>query len=105
MDLCAPPVTGALGPSRDLYCIDLSATDRGGAASGTVSLEYVPGPFTVPVTVDGSYRYALVITLRGLPPTPPGTGYVDWAAKQAMSAIKRLSVGQHGGNPPAQVAL
>ena len=105
MDLCAPPVTGALGPSRDLYCIDLSATDRGGAASGTVALEYVPGPFTVPVTVDGSYRYALVITLRGLPPTPPGTGYVAWAATPAMSAIQRLGVVQNGVNHTAEVAL
>lgn len=92
-------------PSRDLYCIDLSATERGGAAAGTVALEYIPGPFTVPVTVDGHYRYAPRITLRGLPRAPAGTSYVAWAASPALDVIARLGPVTNGVNRAAEIGL
>jgi FtsP/CotA-like multicopper oxidase with cupredoxin domain len=106
-DLCAPPPPShVIRPSRDLYCIDLSATERGGAASGSVALEYIPGPFTVPLTVDGYYRYAPRITLRGLPQAPGGgTRYVAWAATPAMDVIHRVGVVTNGVNRGGEIAL
>lgn len=104
-DLCSPPVTGELHASRDLYCIDLTATDRGGTASGVVALEYIPGPFTVPITVDGHYRYAPRITLRGLSRPPAGTRLVAWAATPALDAIERLGVVTNGVNRGGEISL
>jgi FtsP/CotA-like multicopper oxidase with cupredoxin domain len=104
-DLCASPVQGELRPSRDLYCIDLSATERGGAASGVVALEYIPGPFTVPVTVDGHYQYAPRITLRGLSRPPAGTSYVAWVATPAMDVVERLGAVANGVNRAGAITL
>ena len=42
-----------LGPSRDLYCIELVPAPGIDGASGLVELGHVPGPFTVAVTADG----------------------------------------------------
>src|SRR5690349_19278784 len=105
--LCAPAPTvhTALRPSRDLYCMDLTATERGGGASGVVSLEYIPGPFTVPVTVDGHYRYASRIKLRGLPRAPAGASYVAWAASPTMDVIQRLGPVTNGVNRAGEIAL
>jgi suppressor of ftsI len=104
--LCAPPISGELRPSRDFYCIDLTATERGGAASGVVALEYIPGPFTVPITVDGHYRYAPRITLHGLPRlAPAGTSYVAWAASPTLDVIERLGPVTNGVNRAGEIAL
>jgi suppressor of ftsI len=103
--LCDSSVQRELRPSRDLFCINLSATDRGGAASGVVSLEYIPGPFTVPVTVDGRYRYTLAIALRGLPRAPAGTSYVAWAATPTLDVIQRLGAVTNGANRVGEIAL
>src|SRR6185295_2427236 len=103
--VCSPPGPGALRPSRDLYCIDLTATEHGGAASGVVALDYIPGPFTVPITVDGHYRYAPRITLRGLPRPPAGTSYVAWAATPTLDVIQRLGVVTNGVNRVAAITL
>jgi FtsP/CotA-like multicopper oxidase with cupredoxin domain len=88
-----------------LYCFDLSATDSGGAATGTVALQYIPGPFTVPVTVDGRYRYAPSITLRGLAALPAGAAYVAWAASPSMDVVQRLGVAHNGINRAAEITL
>jgi len=105
--LCDPASTiqGELRPSRDLYCIDLTATERGGTASGVVALEYIPGPFTVPVTVDGHYRYAPRTTLRGLPRAPAGASYVAWAASPTMDVIQRLGPVTNGVNRAGEITL
>ena len=105
--LCDPASTiqGELRPSRDLYCIDLTATERGGTASGVVALEYIPGAFTVPVTVDGHYRYAPRITLRGLPRAPAGARYVAWAASPTMDVIQRLGPVTNGANRAGEITL
>src|SRR5215471_2061426 len=97
-DACAPP-------THDLYCIDLTATARGGAATGTVALNYIPGPFTVPLTVDGYYRYAPRITVRDLPAPAAGTRYVAWAATPTMDVIRRLGAVTNGVNEGRELAL
>ena len=83
----------------------MTATERGGAASGVVALEYIPGPFTVPIKVDGYYRYAPRITLRGLPRAPAGTSFVAWAATPNLDVIQRLGVVTNGDNTVREIAL
>jgi hypothetical protein len=82
-----------LGPSRDLYCIELIAAPGAEGAAGTVELGQVPGPFTVAVTVDGFPRYRLALDAAGLP-APSALGkfatYVAWVAPPAMHPVRRL---------------
>ena len=88
---CDPPTP--LGPSRDLYCIELVPAPGIGGAAGTVELGHVPGPFTVAVTADGLPRQRLVLTVSGLP-APSSLGafhtYVAWVAPPTMHPIRRL---------------
>ena len=70
-----------------------------------MALEYIPGPFTVPVTVDGHYRYAPRITLRGLPRPPSGTRFVAWAASPTLDVITRLGLVTNGVNAVGEIAL
>ena len=51
----------SLGPSRDLYCIELIAAPGAEGARGTVELGHVPGPFTVAVTAAGLPRHRLTL--------------------------------------------
>jgi FtsP/CotA-like multicopper oxidase with cupredoxin domain len=83
----------SLGPSRDLYCIDLVPAPGIDGASGLVELGHVPGPFTVAVTPDGRPRHRLTVSVSGLP--APGLlgkyrTYVAWVAPPAMHPIQRL---------------
>jgi FtsP/CotA-like multicopper oxidase with cupredoxin domain len=88
---CDPPAP--LGPSRDLYCIELVPAPGIDQASGLVELGHVPGPFTVAVTPDGRPRHQLVLSVSGLP-SPGSLGkyrtYVAWVASPAMHPIQRL---------------
>jgi suppressor of ftsI len=82
-----------LGPSRDLYCIELVSAPGIIGASGLVELGQVPGPFTVAVTPDGRPRHRLIVSTAGLP-APGSLGkyrtYVAWAAPPAMHPVRRL---------------
>jgi suppressor of ftsI len=82
-----------LGPSRDLYCIELIPAPGIAGASGLVELGHVAGPFTVAVGPDGRPRQRLVVSLSGLP-APGSLGnyrrYVAWVAPPAMHPIQRL---------------
>ncbi|HEY7611633.1 MAG TPA: multicopper oxidase domain-containing protein, partial [Gemmatimonadales bacterium] len=90
--LCSPSTP--LGPSRDLYCIELIAAPGVEGTGGTVELGHVPGPFTVAVTAEGLPRHRLVLDVSGLPrPSSIGnfTTYVAWAAPPAMHPVRRLA--------------
>jgi hypothetical protein len=82
-----------LGPSRDLYCMDLVPAPGFAGASGRVELGWAGGPFSVAVTADGRPRVRLVLSAEGLP-APASLGgyrtYVAWVASPMMSAIVRL---------------
>jgi suppressor of ftsI len=89
---CSPATP--LGPSRDLYCIELIAAPGVEGAAGTVELGQVPGPFTVAVTAEGFPRHRLALDVLGLPgPSSLGkfTTYVAWAAPPAMHPVRRLA--------------
>lgn len=46
-----------VGPSRDLYCIELIPAPGITGVSGRVELGHIPGPFTIAVGADGRPRY------------------------------------------------
>ncbi len=82
-----------LGPSRDLYCIELIPAPGIDEAAGLVELGHVPGPFTVAVTPDGRPRHRLTVSVSGLP-APGSLGkyrtYVAWVAPPLMHPMRRL---------------
>ena len=88
-----------LGPSGDLYCIELVAAPGIERARGTVELAHVPGPFTVAVTAEGLPRHRLVLSADGLP-SPASLGryrtYVAWVAPISMHPIRRLGEVSNG---------
>ena len=98
----------ALGPSRDLYCIELVPAVGIRAGVGRVELGRTPGPFTVDVSVDGRLRYTPILTLSDLgQPSSLGryTTYVAWVAPPTMDAVRRLGVVGNGRNVLAPVTL
>jgi suppressor of ftsI len=88
-----------LGPSRDLYCLELVPAPGITGASGRVELGHVPGPFTVAVTRDGRPRYRLILSTAGLP-LPQALGryrtYVAWVARPTMDSVASLGPIRNG---------
>ncbi|MBA3555498.1 MAG: hypothetical protein H0W29_12145, partial [Gemmatimonadales bacterium] len=82
-----------LGPSRDLYCIELVPAPGTAGASGVVELGHLPGPFTVAVAPDGRPRQRLIVSVAGLP-SPETLGayrtYVAWVAPPMLHPVVRL---------------
>ncbi len=86
-----------LGPSHDLYCIELVPAPGVAGVSGRVELAVRPGPFTVAVTADGHSRFIPVVFLTGLPATGRGGGtYVAWAATPQMDSLIKLGEVKNG---------
>ncbi len=88
---CDPPTP--LGPSHDLYCIELVAAPGINGVSGRVELASPPGPFTVAVTADGHARFIPVVHLRGL---APSRTYIAWATTPQMDSLIRLGAVKNG---------
>jgi FtsP/CotA-like multicopper oxidase with cupredoxin domain len=103
---CDPPTP--LGPSRDLYCMELIPAPGIEGAAGTVELAHVPGPFTVAVTAEGLPRHRLVLTASGLP-APSAMGkfrtYVAWVAPPGMHPVRRLGEVTNGRTELGDVDL
>ena len=103
---CDPPAP--LGPSRDLYCIELVPAPGITGASGTVELGHVAGPFTVAVTPEGFPRHHLVLSAAALP-APASLGdfrtFVAWAAPPSMHPMRRLGTVHQGRNDLGVVEL
>ena len=86
-----------LGPSHDLYCIELVPAPGVAGVSGRVELAIPPGPFTVAVTADGHSRFIPVVFLTGLPATGRGGGtYVAWVATPQMDSLIKLGEVKNG---------
>ncbi|HUR94095.1 MAG TPA: multicopper oxidase family protein [Gemmatimonadales bacterium] len=94
---CDPPEP--LGPSPDLYCIELVPAPGIRGISGRVELGHIPGPFSIAVTADGRIRYGLRLIAAGLP-SPGSLGafrtYVAWAATPTMDSVARLGEVRNG---------
>src|SRR2546426_4056989 len=63
---CDPPTP--LGPSPDLYFIELVAAPGIAGVSGRGELAHPPRPVTLAVTSDGRSRYIPLVSPEGLPP-------------------------------------
>src|SRR3954454_3831863 len=88
----SPCDSAALGPSHDLYCVELVAAPGVVGASGRVELAHPAGPFTVSVGPDGRTRFQLILFAGGLPsPSTIGsaTAYVAWVATPMMDSVVR----------------
>jgi len=93
---CTIPA-GALGASRDLYCIELLTTGVADSARGTAQLDWPGGPFTVAVTAEGVHRWRVSLRLEGLPALQgPRAGYVAWAMPPSLAPVVRLGVAHAG---------
>src|SRR5467141_23650 len=90
---CDPPTP--LGPSHDLYCVELVAAPGFRGVSGRVELASPPGPFTVAVTADGHSRFIPIVYLSGLPPSDGGT-FIAWATTPQMDSLIKLGEVQNG---------
>jgi suppressor of ftsI len=88
---CDPPTP--LGPSRDLYCIELVAAPGVRGVSGRVELASPPGPFTIDVTADGRSRFTPIAILSGL---PPARTYIAWAVSPQMDTLIKLGPVKNG---------
>ena len=91
-----------LGPSHDLYCIDLIAAPGARGASGRVELSHPAGPFTVGVTPDGHARYTLIGSVAGL---EPGATYVAWVMTPQMDTVIKLGAVTGGSFVGREIAL
>ena len=97
---CDPQVP--LGPSHDLYCIELIPARGVSGVSGRVELRHQSSPFTVGVTRDGRPRYTLIGVVAGL---PHGPRYVAWAMSPQMDTVIKLGEVRDGGFVGHDVAL
>src|SRR5260370_202190 len=100
---CDPPAP--LGPSRDLYCIELVPAPGIAGVVGRIELAPPPGPFTVSVTADGRSRAVPIVFLHGLPPAAElgrsgSAQYVAWAAPPQMSLVVPLRAAGNRPTPP-----
>jgi suppressor of ftsI len=93
--------TTHLGPSRDLYCIELVPAPGITSVSARAELGHLDGPFTVAVRPDGRLRYRLTLSVTGLP-APGSLGnyrtYVAWVVTPTMDSIERLGPIRNGSS-------
>ncbi len=89
---CDPPTP--LGPSHDLYCLELVPAPGVAGVSGRVELASPPGPFTVAVTAEGRTRVLPIVYLSGLPRTD-GV-YIAWAVSPQMDTLIKLGPVRNG---------
>jgi len=105
---CDPPTP--LGPSHDLYCIELVPAPGLVGISGRVELGVPPGPFAVAVTPDGRSRYVPIVSLHGLPPQASlvkatSAAYVAWVAPPQMDTVIKLGEVRNGSTALRAVDL
>ena len=99
--------SSGLAPSRDLYCIDLTAIPGLEGVSATFELNRVPSPFGTNVTRDGRQVYAPVLRVSGLPEPAAFSAnarvWVAWLATQQLTPTRRLGVVGNGSFALPQV--
>jgi len=88
---CDP--SAPLGPSHDLYCIELIAAPGISGVSGRIELVLPSSPFTVGLTSDGRTRYIPIASLTGL---ASGPAYIAWATPPQMDTVIKLGQVRNG---------
>ncbi|NNF25787.1 MAG: multicopper oxidase family protein [Gemmatimonadetes bacterium] len=109
-ELCTEPepVPGAtLSPSRDLYCVFLTARP-GMDGSGVVELGLPQSPFGVAVDAMGRHLYDASLTLEGLPPASelgPYGYYVAWLTTPVFDPVINLGAVDNGTQDLGRIDL
>ena len=88
---CDP--SAPLGPSHDLYCIELIAAPGISGVSGRIEFVLPSSPFTVGLTTDGRTRYVPIASLAGL---ASGPVYIAWATPPQMDTVIKLGQVRNG---------
>lgn len=104
----SPPPGATLTPSRDLYCIFLTARPGLEAMSGHLELRTPHTPFGVAVNPAGNHRYEGILTLEGLPdPTALGDyrHIVAWLTTPLFDQIVNLGPVADGTRSIGEISL
>ena len=88
---CDP--SAPLGPSHDLYCIELIAAPGINGVSGRIELVLPSSPFTVGLTADGRTRSVPIASLAGL---ASGPVHIAWATPPQMDTVIKLGQVRNG---------
>ena len=108
--LCTQPdsTPGAtLSPSRDLYCVFLTARP-GMAGAGSVELGLPQSPFGVAVDAMGRHLYDASLTLEDLPPVSelgPYNHYVAWLTTPVFDPVINLGAVDNGTQDLGRIDL
>ena len=105
----SPPPSGAtLTPSRDLYCIFLTARPGLERMSGRLELRTPHTPFGVAVNPAGNHLYEGILTLEGLPDPATLGDYnhiVAWLATPLFDRIRSLGPVGNGTRSIGEISL
>jgi len=107
-DNTPPPPGATLTPSRDLYCVFLTARPGLEGMSGRLELRTPHSPFGVAVNAAGNHLYDGILTLDGLPdPTTLGDydHIVAWLATPLFDTVVNLGPVSNGTRSIGEVSL
>ena len=103
-----PPAGATLTPSRDLYCVFLTARPGLEGMSGRLELRTPHSPFGVAVNAAGNHLYDGILTLDGLP-DPATLGDYDhivaWLATPLFDTVVNLGPVSNGTRSIGEVSL
>ena len=103
-----PPQGATLAPSRDLYCVFLTARPGLDDLSGRLELRTPHSPFGVAVNAAGNHLYEGILTLDGLPdPTTLGdyNHIVAWLATPLFDTVMSLGPVTNGTRSIGEISL
>ncbi len=107
-DETPPPPGATLAPSRDLYCVFLTARPGLEYMSGRVELRTPHTPFGVAVNAAGNHRYEGILTLDGLPDPAQLGDYnhiVAWLATPLFDEVRRIGPVSNGTQSIGEISL
>ena len=107
-DNTPPPAGATLAPSRDLYCVFLTARPGLEGMSGRLELRTPHSPFGVAVNAAGNHLYDGILTLEGLPDPATLGDYnhiVAWLATPLFDTVVNLGPVSNGTRSIGEVSL
>ena len=103
-----PPQGATLAPSRDLYCVFLTARPGLDDLSGRLELRTPHSPFGVAVNAAGNHLYEGILTLDGLPDPATLGDYnhiVAWLATPLFDTVTSLGPVTNGTRSIGEIGL
>ena len=103
-----PPQGATLTPSRDLYCVFLTARPGLESLTGRLELRTPHSPFGVAVNAAGNHLYEGILTLDGLPDPATLGDYnhiVAWLATPLFDTVRSLGPVTNGTRSIGEISL